>query len=367
MLTLPSRLPRLVGAILAVVLAVTSAGVAASHPSGAQVMATTAATAAPSDDHINFVLAISIDGLNPDAIRQLGPEGAPNLYRLISEGASTLNARTALESTSTLPNHTGMLTSRRVDERRGGHGVDFNDDESKTTVDRAAGRYIPSIFDVVHDRGRRTALYTSKDKFALYNRSWNRRHGAVDTVGRDNGRDKIDSFTYLGDEDALVDLILADLSDGAAPLTFAHLSSTDKVGHASGYMSDLYVNQVAAVDARVGRLLELVDATPVLRQHLAVILTSDHGGLRTSHSEASAPVSYTIPFMVWGSGVTAGADLYATNPAYANPGATRPSYAADPPPVRNAVLGNLAADLLDLPRIPGSQLNREQNLLVMGE
>jgi hypothetical protein len=363
-LTLTSPAHRLVGAVIAVVLGVAGALGASIDPSRAQVVA---AAAAPDDDHINYVLAISIDGLNPQAIRDLGPEGAPNLYRLMTEGTSTLNARTALESTSTLPNHTGMLTARRVDARRGGHGVDFNDDESKTTVHRAAGRYIASVFDVVHDRSRATALYTSKDKFALYNRSWSRRHGAVDTIGVNDGRDKIDIFSYLEDEDALIEQVLADLGDGAAPFTFLHLSSTDKVGHASGYMGPDYVNQVAVVDARVGRLLDLVEATPELQEHLAVILTSDHGGLGRSHSAAGDAVNYTIPFMVWGSGVIAGGDLYATNPAYADPGTTRPNYAADPQPIRNGTMGNLATDLLDLPRIPGSQMNSERNLLVFAE
>jgi predicted AlkP superfamily pyrophosphatase or phosphodiesterase len=326
-----------------------------------------AAALARGDDHIKAVLAISIDGLNPDAIRRLGRERAPNLHRLISEGVSTLNARTAVESTDTLPNHTGMLTSLRVDERRGGHGVDFNDDAARTTVHRSAGRYVSSIFDVVHDRGLRTALYTSKDKFKLFNRSWSSRHGKADTVGRDNGRDKIDRFTFRGNEDVLTDLLVDDLANGAAPFTFLHLSTTDKVGHERGYMSGAYLDAVEAVDGRLGRVLELVDSSRKLRRHLAIVLTSDHGGLGTSHSKADSRVNFTVPLMVWAKGVTRGADPYETNRSYADPGTTRPGYAASRQPIRNAVVANLSADLLDLPRVPGSQLNRTQNLLVFGD
>lgn len=321
----------------------------------------------PGDDHVDKVLAISIDGLNPEAIRVLGPEGAPNLHRLIAEGASTLNARTAVESTSTLPNHTGMLTSRGVDALRGGHGVSFNDDTARTTVHDAAGTYVPSVFDVVHDRGRRTALYTSKDKFAIYNRSWNRRHGGRDTVGRDNGRDKIDRFTYRENEAVLLGLVLADLEDGAAAFTFLHLSRTDKVGHERGYMSDAYLEQVKAEDARLGRLLTLIETTRKLRRHLVVLLTSDHGGLGKSHSAADLPVTYTVPFMVWGRGVgtgVGGADLYELNAGYADPLETRLDYDVDPQPIRNAALANLATDLLDLPALPGSQINDPHDLLV---
>ena len=78
------------------------------------------------DNPINHVIAISIDGLNPDAIKQLGKSGTPAFHRLMREGAYTLNARTVREKTSTLPNHTAMLTGRRVDSKHGGHGYSEN-------------------------------------------------------------------------------------------------------------------------------------------------------------------------------------------------------------------------------------------------
>jgi hypothetical protein len=88
------------------------------------------------------------------------------------EGAYTLNARTVREQTATLPNHTAMLTGRRVDDKHGGHGYSDNVDNG-STVHRAAGHYVASVFDVVHDNGDSTALYASKTKFKLYERTWN--------------------------------------------------------------------------------------------------------------------------------------------------------------------------------------------------
>ena len=122
-------------------------------PTAATVMA--AASSSSADDRVNRVLAISVDGLNSRAITQLGRSKAPNFYRLMREGAWTFNARTEQEMTKTLPNHTGMLTGRRIDEKKGGHGIDFNSDTG-TTVHKAAGHYVASVFDVVHDRGGRT-------------------------------------------------------------------------------------------------------------------------------------------------------------------------------------------------------------------
>jgi len=110
----------------------------------------------PAPGEIQHVVLVSVDGLNPQAITQLGPQGAPTFYRLMSEGVSTLNARTVLEATQTLLNHTSMVTSRPV-TAPGGHGVTFNEDNG-STVHVSAGEYCAGIFDVVHDAGGATAL-----------------------------------------------------------------------------------------------------------------------------------------------------------------------------------------------------------------
>ena len=96
------------------------------------------------DDAVSSVLAISIDGLNPAALERLGVRGTPSLHELAAAGASTLNARTERELTITLPNHTGMVTGRRIDSRLGGHGVTWNDDRPDPGHGAARGR----------DRGR---------------------------------------------------------------------------------------------------------------------------------------------------------------------------------------------------------------------
>jgi len=61
---------------------------------------------------VTSVVVVSIDALNPAAIRRLGRRGTPTLHRLVRRGASTMNARTERERTETLPNHTGMVTGR---------------------------------------------------------------------------------------------------------------------------------------------------------------------------------------------------------------------------------------------------------------
>lgn len=325
------------------------AATAASDPAG------TRATLPKRAGAVRHVVAISVDGLNPRAVRTLGPKELPTLYRMIRHGASTLNARTAYERTRTLPNHTGMLTGRRVDASKGGHGVWFNSDDAGTTVHAAAGEYVESVFDVVHDHGGSTALFTGKDKFDLYDRTWNGTHGAPDTVGEDDGRDKIDRFFYSDDASAAA-AVRAELTSGPRDLTFLHLAGPDKEGHATGYLQAGYLAAVDRADQHVRAVVRTIRRDPYLAANTVVVLTSDHGGKGYTHEDESKRYNYTVPFMVWGAGVDAG-DLYAMNPDYANPGTGRPGYDVARPPVRNADAANVVTGLLGLPAVAGSTIN----------
>jgi Type I phosphodiesterase / nucleotide pyrophosphatase len=311
------------------------------------------------DNQINYVIAISIDGLNPRAIEKLGKSRAPAFHRLIGEGSSTLNARTVRERTSTTPNHTAMLTGRRVDRKGGGHGYTGNFDNG-STIHRAAGHYVASVFDVVHDHGGSTAFFGSKYKFRLYKRTWNT-HGAPDRVGDNNGRAKIDRFTIDANNTRLVSKITAELRRKPRKFTFVHLSLPDRVGHASGFMGGQYLDAVSRTDRLLGRILNTVADRPELRRHTLVILTADHGGQGAAHYNAARLQDFRIPFMVWGPGVPAGRNLYGLNPTFRSPGNNRTSYHGKQP-IRNGDLANLATDALDLPRVPGSEFDSRRTL-----
>lgn len=300
-----------------------------------------------------LVLAISVDGLNPDALEVLGARGAPHLHRLVREGVSTLNARTAQELTITLPNHTGMLTGRGV-SGRSGHGVTFNDDIGGTLA-TTHGAYVPGVFDVVHDHGLGTAFFAEKEKFGFLMRSWDGENGAPDVTGPDDGRDKTD-IDDVDDADALVSRVGATLSEPGTSLVFLHLSAPDQAGHADGWLSASYLDAVRAVDRQVGVIIAALEADPAARERATLLLTADHGGARgeTSHSDMTRPANYRVPFIAWGRGVAAGADLYALNPGRSDPGDGRPDYAGRQP-VRNIDIANTALSLLGLPLMAGAR------------
>ncbi|MBZ5737429.1 alkaline phosphatase family protein [Nocardioides mangrovi] len=292
------------------------------------------------------VLAISVDGLNTQAIRKLGTDRAPTFHRLLDEGAGTLNARTEYEQNVTLPNHTSMMTSRRIDAARGGHGVTWDDDRPAMTVQKAAGHAVESVFEEVHDAAQKTALFTTKEKFGLYERSWPH---------------AIDRYTVRENQQRLVRLARKDLVAKDRRFVFLHVSLPDRFGHSDGGMSAAYLDAVATTDRQLGTVVDAIADDPQLSD-VRIVLTADHGFApgSTSHS-ARILANYRIPFVVWGDGVTAG-DLYDLNPDYRDPGKRRPGYAAARQPVRNGDLGNLALDLLGLPKIPGSELDAAQDL-----
>jgi hypothetical protein len=310
---------------------------------------------------IRHVIVISIDGLRPDAIVRLGAAGAPGIHRLMREGAYTLNARNLIEHTITLPNHAGMVTGQRVKAAAGGTGVSFNTDRGGTIHD-TAGRYMFSVFDVVHDAGGSTGMYVGKDKFDFLDRSWDAVHGAPDTTGADDGRDKIDEYVVGHPEQALVER----LSSGSLfAFSFLHLRQPDSAGHHHGWMSAKYLAAVTSADHAVGAVLDAIDASPERTADTAIVLTADHGGRGTHHGTVTRPENYTVPFIVWGPGVPAGADLYALNPGTRlDPGTGRPGYDGVQP-IRNGEVANLALDLLELPAIPGSLFDARQDLEVL--
>lgn len=329
----PSRL-RLIAAacLLAPALACSTAA-----PPGAQAsnLATAPAT---------HVLVVSIDGLNPSTITATR---TPTITRLLREGAGTRNARTEVEQTETLPNHTGMVTSRRIRASAGGHGVTWNDERPRPrTVSAAAGHRVESVFSVLEAHDRSAAVFVSKQKLTIWSRSW--------PAG-------VDRTVVQEDNHRLTGAFIADVLHQRRPLTFLHLSGPDVAGHAYGYLTPRYLRAVHAADAEVGRILAALDDHPALAATTTVILTADHGGKGLSHKDATKLVNFRVPFVAWGAGVRHG-DLYALNPDYADPGTARVGYSAPRQPVRNGDVANLALMLLGIGAVPGSDLDAGQDL-----
>ena len=308
----------------------------------------------------NYVVHVSLDGLRSDHVT---PELMPNLSELVIGGASTMNARTDPSITKTLPNHTSQFTGQFVWGPTG-HRITVNEDPGGTVHDYA-GMYVSSVFDVVHDHGGRTVVYVGKSKFFLHERSWGLDFGAPDLVGEDNGTNKIDVFVKE-DPTIAAEPFVDDLIAGEGDTYgFFHIRTPDSAGHTHNWGSEEYAEGVTEADTILGDLLDRLDIAGVL-DTTTVIVTADHGGPLggNNHEKQDLVDNYTVPFVVFGPDVAAGADLYELNAGVrTDPGTSRPNKQG-PQPIRGHDVANLSLDLLELPPIPGSVVNADQDLRV---
>jgi hypothetical protein len=319
-----------------------------------------------------YVIHISVDGLHPGHLQtQINAGLAPHFKRFQDEGAWTNNARTDYTHTNTLPNHTSMITGRPVSLPTGmpamtQHGYTANDNTVPVTETlhnfTNPDWYKASTFDVVHDAGLTTALYVSKDKFKIYEHSYD----AADGAPHAQGSDKIDTFVNPNNSSSMQTSLLSGLPATNYKYSFVHYDDLDDDGHDSGWGGPNYMNAIVDVNNYLGQLFNAIETDPQLAGRTAIVLSADHGGATgtTDHGNVSNPENYTIPFYVWGAGVAHG-DLYAFNDGTrTNPGTGRPDYNALGQPIRNGDGGNLALSLLGLSAIPGSLINATQNLRV---
>ena len=328
---------------------------------------------------VPHVIQISVDALGAKYLEKFlaeTPDEFPGFSRMKREGATTLNARTDFTQTVTLPNHTSMVTGRPVETPKNwpeakGHywfaNGNFPDPNVPASLHATnpdakdgASAYTSTTFDVVHDAGMTTALYSGKSKFALYTVSDGEELGAPNKYGRN----KIDT-SMIGKDTP--DKFIESLKEKAPNYTFFHFANTDAVGHSKGYLGPEYRDAAKGVDGYLTQILNLVSTDAIWKDKTVVILSADHGGEpgTKGHGDADEPYNYTIPFFVWGQGVKSGADLYELNPnSRTNPGESRPEYAPTGQPIRNGDGGNLALKFLGLPAIPGSHINEKQDLAV---
>jgi len=318
----------------------------------------------------DHVVIVSVDGLRSDALIAAPRETIPNFRRLM-KGPHTLNARTDPTQTVTAPNHICMVTGRSV-TGPAGHGWIVNEPLPGSLLRGKDHAYFAGIFDVAHDHGLHTAFFGGKIKFSLFDRTWDGEHGAPDTTGPDDGRDKLDAFFLSGAQNHITDAALKDLAGGfPRSLVFIHYPGPDGAGHRFGWnltAGSPYMQSVAAVDKELGRVLDAIDSDPALKGRTALLLTADHGGggPLLSHYNIHLWINYIIPFLVWAGEDGPAADLYRLNPGTRrDPGISNPATGAPgPPPIRNGEIGNLGLQLLGLPAIPGSTLGARHDLVL---
>jgi hypothetical protein len=88
---------------------------------------------------IEYVLHITIDGLRADALKAAmdlpaNASAYPGFRRLMAEGAATFQSRCDFDYSETIPNHTGIITGRPVNEPAGISPAPFTADPDTDTL-----------------------------------------------------------------------------------------------------------------------------------------------------------------------------------------------------------------------------------------
>lgn len=266
--------------------------------------------------------------------------------------------------------------------RRVSHGFSANFPGAGDSVHKlgtAPLAYKYSTFDMVHDRGLSTAIIAGKTRLNLYRDSYNATLGAVDLLGTDNGRNKVD-FTNITDAtsatalQSIPDAALAQINGGTLRrYTLVHLTDCDTGspggGHSVSWNTTAWINNGTKVlDGYLNSLLTAIQGSATYNGTTAVIVTADHGGGQSagtgnSHTDASTIFNINIPIFLWGPGFSGNTDAYTLFRNRLNPGATaRPNPApSTAQPLRNADTGNIAMTLLGLPPVTGSYFRPELN------
>jgi len=278
-------------------------------------------TAAPAKARAERVIIVSIDGCRPDALE---PAGAETIQKLIARGASCSKAET-IRPSITLPSHTAMLTG--LDFSR--HGVVWNNYRTGYIVH-------PTVFSVVNQVGKKSAMLFSKDKFHFLANpacvSWIYGPPTPNKVPKSEDFSDIDQLKEMlkkeeesakqppkkpapmtpGEMMTTADMLArafnAAWPQQKWPLTFIHFREPDEFGHKKGWMGPEYIEGVKSVDKALASILETIEKNGGFEKN-ALIITADHGGSGRGHYrwlEPNKPENVTIPWICVGPGVPAG-------------------------------------------------------------
>lgn len=231
--------------------------------------------------NVKHVVLIGCDGLGAYAI----PDAQmPHLKKLMETGASSLQARSVLPSSSAV-NWASMLMGAGPTE----HG--YTEWGSKTpeipSVTTTKYGIFPSIFSVIRAQkpNAKTAI--------IY--SW-------PGIGPLVEKDAISIVVPGNDKDDFCADTTASIIKREKPyFTFVHFDEPDHTGHEIGHRTPAYYEQLKKVDERIGKIVQAVKDAGIEKETI-IIVSADHGGTGKGHGGKTLD-EVQIPWVINGVGV----------------------------------------------------------------
>ena len=221
------------------------------------------------------VVFVMIDGLRPDAL-----DHAPTFQEVMRRGASTTNGRSVVPSI-TLPCHMSIYHSVPPAT----HGIFENEYIAPT-------KRLDGLIETLKDNERRCACFTNWEFLRDINRPGSLKLSFMADT----------SYDLPNGDRPIVDTALPYVREGAFDFTWIYLGCVDTSGHAFGWMSEGYLQQVATSDAQLARIVDVLPADATLIVH------SDHGGHDYIHG-TELPADMTIPWAIMGPQIPPGVTL----------------------------------------------------------
>lgn len=236
---------------------------------------------------VDHVIVIGVDGLSPRGVDQ-GP--TPVINDLMQRGSTTFTAR-GVFPTSSSPNWGSMIMGAAPEQ----HGVTSNDwrawNRAIEPSDEHEGIF-PTMFSALRAQRPDARIAVIYD--------W----GGIGTLFQTSA---VDVDLDADGPEATMQAAVAEFRANRPDLLFIHLDHVDGAGHAHGWHTQPYFDAVERADTLIGQMVDAI-AAEGLWERTALIVTSDHGGIGTSHGGQTMD-ELLIPWMIAGGGLASGRSI----------------------------------------------------------
>lgn len=234
----------------------------------------------PQDPRKKKVLILTIDGCRPDSLLAAR---TPNIDKLWRQGAFSFLAVTDQFSVSG-PSFTSMLTGVWHDK----HNVLSNDYKKPNTE-----KY-PHFFRRI--KMHRPDLFTASVVW------WQELHLILQPGDADH-------LVVNMDDNVVAKAAVDTLVEKDPSVLFVHFNDADAAGHKHGYGPQItdYLAAIEACDHHIGTILQALHGRKTYEQDdWLVMVTTDHGGLKTKTHGGDTPQELTVFIIAHGPSVAAG-------------------------------------------------------------
>ncbi|RYY37411.1 MAG: alkaline phosphatase [Sphingobacteriaceae bacterium] len=231
------------------------------------------------------VIVIGIDGLSSTGLLKAN---APNLHKLIAEGAFKEKARTVLPSSSS-SNWSAQILGAGP-EITGVTSNDWKPDAKHMTpvAVNKVGRS-PSIYDIVRQQ------MPQAEQGVVFH--W-------DDYGRLLQKAMVNHYEQAPTESDAAAKFAAYITGKKPTFALLHLDHVDHAGHEKGHMTPEYLASIAKADSLIGTVLQAIEKAG-MKNNTLVMIVADHGGINKGHGGESDE-EINIPVIYWGKGVKKG-------------------------------------------------------------